>query len=70
MNLLIPGFRSDRADLLVANHAFLINHKGLGNTVDTEVDAHFTGRIFNGEVISVAALAQEAHRVGILIFVI
>ena len=70
MDLLIPGFRSDRTDLLVADHAFFVDHKGFGNAVNTEVDADFTGRILDGEVIRIAALAQKAHSVGIFILVV
>src|SRR5712691_12131929 len=41
-NLLLQDFRRERSDLLVADHAALVDHIGFRNAVDAVVDADFS----------------------------
>src|SRR6516225_1106753 len=51
-----------RADLLVADHALLVDDEGLGHAVDAEVDAHAAVGVEQRGVVRVAALGQPLLR--------
>src|SRR6267142_2008044 len=62
--------RRERADVLHADHAALVDDECLGHAVDAEVDADAAVLVEDGRVIGVAELVEPAHAVGALVFVV
>src|SRR5262245_43363407 len=50
--------RSERADLLVADHALLVDHVGLGHAVDAVVDADAAVEVVDRDLVGIAHAFQ------------
>src|SRR5712691_8556708 len=69
-HLLFDDLRRERADALVADHPELVDHVGLGHTVDAVVDPDLPVEVEDGELVGVAHACQPCQAVLALVFVV
>src|SRR2546422_4307677 len=68
---LVPDdLRGERADALVADHAALVDHVGLGHAVDSIVDADLAFDVVDRELIGIAHAFQPRQAVFALVLVV
>src|SRR5579859_4936358 len=69
-DLLLEDLRRHRADALVADHAALVDHIGLGHAVDPVVDADLAVGVEEGSAIGIAVAHKPAHALDALVLVV
>src|SRR5687767_2162251 len=70
LQLLLRDLRRHRADVLVADHALLVDDVGFRHAIDAVVDADAPRGVEHGELVGIAVLLQPRQRVLALVLVV